>query len=443
MKRFLLFLLVAVTFLSLYGKNPKYIFLFIGDGMATPQRMIAEEFSVKTGRGRLAINSLPYHGTTRTSSATHVITDSAAAATAIACGEKTGNGRVGVSADGKRKLESVAYVAKKKGKKVGIVTSVTINHATPAGFYANRPNRSKYYEIALDLIASGFDYFGGGVVQKPNDKKSREYRGDIYQLAEKAGYKVVENKADFQKLRPGVGKVLARGNDSSLPYGIDKNKSVPTLAEFTAKGIELLDNPNGFFMMVEGGAIDWCGHANEAAGNLFEVLELDKAVKVALEFAKKNPDETLIVVTGDHETGGMTMGFAGSGKNMDFTLLGAQTVSIGTFKQKLDEAAKNNPEFSFEDAKKMLSENFGFVFNSSKDKMGINPSELKYLKESFEKGKLHDAARVVMNRKAGVGWSTGGHTALPVLTTSTGVKAEIFAGLYENTDIAKKIKSLL
>lgn len=443
MKRFLLFLLVAVTFLSLYGKNPKYIFLFIGDGMATPQRMIAEEFSVKTGRGRLAINSLPYHGTTRTSSATHVITDSAAAATAIACGEKTGNGRIGVSADGKRKLESVAYVAKKKGKKVGIVTSVTINHATPAGFYANRPHRSKYYEIALDLIASGFDYFGGGVVQKPNDKKSSEYQGDIYQLAEKAGYKVVKEKVAFQMLRPGVGKVLARGNDSSLPYGIDNDRNVPTLAEFTAKGIELLDNPNGFFMMVEGGAIDWCGHANEAAGNLFEVLELDKAVKVALEFAKKNPDETLIVVTGDHETGGMTMGFAGSGSNMDFTRLGSQTVSIGTFKQKLNEAAKNNPEFSFEDAKKMLSENFGFVFSSSKARMGINSSELKYLKEGFEKGKLHDAARVVMSRKAGVGWSTGGHTALPVLTTSTGVKAEIFAGLYENTDIAKKIKSLL
>lgn len=443
MKKIFITLLVALSLCSLYGKAPKYIFLFIGDGMSVPQRMVAEEFAVKTGRGKLAINSLQYHGTTRTGSASHVITDSAAAATAIACGEKTGNGKIGVSADGKRKLESVAKVAKKKGRKVGIVTSVTINHATPAGFYANRPSRGQYYEIALDLIASGFDYFGGGVVQNPNDKKSPEYKGNIYDLAAKAGYKVVKNKAEFQMLRPGAGKVLARGNDAALPYGIDNVSDVPTLAEFTAKGIELLDNPEGFFMMVEGGLIDYCGHANDAASNLFEVLELDKAVKVALEFAKKNPDETLIVVTGDHETGGMTMGVAGSGSKMDFTRLGCQNISVEVFRKELAKARKENPDFSFEDAQKMLSEKFGFIFKKSSDKMAINSKELKILRDGFAKDKLHDAARVVMNGKAGIGWTTGGHTALPVLTTSSGVKAEIFAGFYENTAIAEKIKSLL
>ncbi len=443
MKRILLLLCLGFCLVAWCGEKPKYIFLFIGDGMATPQRMIAEEFAVKTGRGRLAINSLPCHGTTRTSSASHLITDSAAAATAIACGEKTRNGRIGMSTDGQRHVESVAKVAKKKGKKVGIITSVTINHATPAGFYANRPSRNQYYEIGLDLVKSGFDFFGGGAVQKPNDEKSPEYRGCIYELAGKAGYKVIKGKDALQALRPGDGKVLARGRDGALPFGIDNDTTVPTLAEFTAKGIEMLDNPDGFFMMVEGGAIDKCGHANEAAGNLFEVLEFDKAVKVALAFAQKHPDETLIVVTGDHETGGMTMGFAGSGKTMDFTCLEYQKVSLATFLEKVDAARKANADFSFEDAKKMLSENFGLIFTKSRDKMAVNKKEMKILRDGFAKNKLHDAVRVVMSGKAGIGWTTGQHTALPVLTTSTGVKSEMFVGMYENTDISKKLKSLL
>ena len=437
-----LFLLSAVV---LYGRNPKYVFLFIGDGMATPQRMIADEFSRKTGRGQLAINTMPYHATTRTSSSSSLVTDSAAAATAIACGEKTKNGRIGMDHSGKRKLESVAYVAKKNGKKVGIVTSVTINHATPAGFYGHRPSRSQYYALGLDLINSGFDYFGGGGVAKNNDKKSPEYKGDIYKLAEKAGYKVVKNKKDLLALKKGCGKVLASGSTGALPYNIDRVKDVASLAEYTAKGIELLDNPNGFFMMVEGGAIDWCGHANEAAGNLYEVLAFDDAVKVALAFAGKHPGETLIVVTGDHETGGMTMGFAGTGYALYMERLANQKCSIGEFAKKVKAAKKDKKDFSFADARKMLEKDFGFKFsgNIKKDPMVLTSKELKTLEKGFKANKLHDAARIVMNGKAGVGWTSGSHTALPVLTTSKGVKAEIFTGFIDNTDIAKKLKTVL
>ena len=122
------------------GSAPKYVFLFIGDGMSTPQRMVAEEFSLNTGGGELAMNRMPYQSNTRTKSANSIITDSAAAATAIACGRKTNNGMLGVAPDGTR-LESVAEVAKGNGMKVGIITSVTINHATPAGFYAHRKRR--------------------------------------------------------------------------------------------------------------------------------------------------------------------------------------------------------------------------------------------------------------------------------------------------------------
>ncbi len=193
------------------SENPKYVFLFIGDGMSTPQRMIADEFSRKTGNGQLAINTLPYHATTRTCSANSLVTDSAAAATAIACGERTNNGRIGMNADGSKKLVSLAEVARDKGKKIGIVTSVTINHATPAGFYGHRKSRSEMYAIGLDLIASKFDYFGGGGVAKHNDKTSPLYKGDIYDLAAKAGYKVVGTREELLALKPGCGKVLAYG----------------------------------------------------------------------------------------------------------------------------------------------------------------------------------------------------------------------------------------
>ncbi|MCI5778234.1 MAG: alkaline phosphatase [Lentisphaeria bacterium] len=414
--------------------------------MSTPQRMVAEEFSRKIGRGPLAINAMPYHATVRTSSSSSLVTDSAAAATAIACGEKTKNGRLGMSGDGARKLDSVANLAKRNGRKVGIITSVTLNHATPGGFYANRNSRGEYYAIGLDLIASGFDYFGGGGVARHDDKTAPEYRGDIYKLAAEAGYKVIGSRADLLALKPGVGKVLAPGQkDSILPYSIDRDPAVATLAEYTAKGIELLeDAPKGFFMMVEGGAIDYCGHANDAAGNLREVLAFDDAVKVALTFAEKHPGETLIVVTGDHETGGMTMGFAGTGYAMYMERLAQQKCSVAAFAQKLKEARKARPEFSFEDAKPMLSECFGFKFGGEKgDPMVINAKELKALEDGFKSGKLDQAARKVMSGKAGIGWTSGSHTALPVLTTSVGKKAEIFTGFIDNTDIAKKLRTVL
>ena len=180
----LLFLAVFVCCLALSAgeKFPRYIILFIGDGMASPQRMVAEEFAVKSGYGKLAMNHLPFHATTRTASANSLVTDSAAAGTAIACGEKTENHRIGVGPDGKVRLESVAEYARKKGWKVGIVSTMVINHATPASFYGHRPARSQYYDLGLDLIDSGFDYFAGGGFNQKN-KGDKATRPDLYALA--------------------------------------------------------------------------------------------------------------------------------------------------------------------------------------------------------------------------------------------------------------------
>ena len=343
-KKLLLALLIVATatFTAFAEMKPvKYVFLFIGDGMSIPQRMMAERYMQLSGQGGLAINAMKNQAITYTNSASSFITDSAASGTAIACGEKTRNGTIGLNAKGE-KIESIAYVAQKAGKKVGIITSVTINHATPASFYGHNQSRSNYYNLGLDMIESGFDYFAGGGVNKNDDKKNKEYKGDIYDLAKKAGYKVfveIDND-DFKKLNSKSGKIMAFGSKEDIPYAIDADDDDLILADYVRKGIEVLDNPNGFFIMAEGGKIDWMCHANDAATVIKEVIDFDKAVKVALEFAKKHPDETLIVITGDHETGGLTLGFAGTGYTSYIDRLSLQKCSINVFVKKISEMRK-------------------------------------------------------------------------------------------------------
>ena len=459
-------LIAAVSALvsTAFASAPRNVILFIGDGMSTPQRMTADEFARKAGFPELVMNRLPYQATTRTCSASSLVTDSAAAATAIACGEKTYNGAVGVNASTNR-IDSSAVAAKASGRKVGIVTSVTINHATPAGFYGHRKNRGEGYGLGLDLLASGFDYFAGGGLDGHDDTNSPSYKGDIYALASGAGYTFVNaNAAAFRALKPGAGKVWYVACDGAMPFAIDADEwgaGLPTLAELTAKGIELLENDRGFFMMVEGGKVDWAGHANDAATNLREVLALDEAVRVALDYQKTHPD-TLVVTTGDHETGGMSMGFAGTGYAFYMDRLANQKCSSG----KIGEYIGANHPATFGDLKPFLAENFGFDFSGKKAKdnpMALSKEEIATLSRAFahdlemaKKGKKDDeaydahkisrlptAVKDIFSHKCGIGWSSGAHTALPVLTTAGGPGAERFLGFLDNTDISKILKELM
>lgn len=462
-KRLIFAASVFFAVLAFAGAKPKYVFLFIGDGMSTPQRMVAEEFVVKTEKGTLAMNRMPYQVNTRTKSSNSIITDSAASATAMACGEKTNNGMVGVTPEGKR-LESVAEVAKKSGMKVGIITTVTIVHATPAGFYAHRRKRGLSYQIALDLVASGFDYFaGGGVGGKHDDRRDPEYRGNVFDLARAAGYQVVSNRNDWAALKPG-SKSWSYFSAGSMDFSIDTDGSQPSLAALVEKGIEVLDNENGFFLMCEGGKIDYAGHANDAATSIRDVIALDDAIKVALEFMEKHPNDTLVMVTGDHETGGMSLGFAGTGGKFKVELLSGQKCSTERFSSIIKGMLRANPKLEFEKVKPLITEKFGLVFTRDrKNPMRVRSAERRLLVEAFEKDReyirkrvadttAHDVGRRyvfaatvknILASKAGIGWSSGSHTALPTLTTAQGAKADIIVGMQENTDIAIRLKRLL
>lgn len=194
-------------------------------------------------------------------------------------------------------------------------------------------------------------------------------------------------------------------------------------------------------MMVEGGLIDYAGHGNDAAINVYEVLAFDEAVKVALDFYHKHPEETLIIVTGDHETGGMTLVCVSSTLNVKY--FAHQKCSSAKVGSLVAEARKNDPEFDFEKAKSMLTEYCGFKFDNGAGHIKLDSKDVASLKEAFDKNELHHTIRIIINKKSGIGWTTYGHTALPVLTTAIGCKAEIFQGYIENTDISLKLKDIL
>ena len=438
-----------------FAAPPKYVFLFIGDGMATPQRQVAEAYSVKCGLGKLAMNHLPKQASTATKSANSIITDSAAAATAIACGELTRNGMLGITPDGRR-LESVAEFAKKRGMKVGMITSVAIAHATPAGFYAHRKSRGQSYAIGLDLIASGFDYFAGaGIFGRQNDKKSPDYRGNLFELAVKAGYRMAFSRAEWEKLEPGA-KTWSVFGSSSIGFDIDADGSRPGLAELLSKCIKLIDNPKGFFIMCEGGMIDYAGHANDAATNVRDMLALDAAVKVALAFLDSRPDETLVITTGDHETGGMSMGFAGVGNKFDIELLSGQKMSVGKFSEIVKKTIrKRKGEIAFDEMRPLIAESFSLTNLTAKEERKLSEAfrkDVESYRANVEDTTHYMAKRryvfagaviSVLNARAGVSWSTGSHTALPTLTTAKGAGEEILDGMTANSEIGIRLKKLL
>ncbi len=445
-----------------HGDSAKYIFFFIGDGMGLPQKTAAEAFSGK----RLTLDTFPVQGITTTHAADRFITGSAAASTALCAGTKTNIGMIGLDPEG-RPVKSIARMAREKGMKVGIVSSVSIDHATPAAFYANVPKRSMYHDIAHALAVSGFDYFGGGGLRDPKgERKGTEPKGDALEAIRKNGYRIVEDKSEFMALKAGDGKILAWNawlqDAGALPYTMDQRPEDVTLAEFTAKGIELLDNPDGFFMMVEGGKIDWACHANDGAASIRNTLAFDEAVRKAVKFYEKHPEETLIVVTGDHECGGLTLGFAGTKYASHFEVLGAQKVSFQKF---TDEVVKN---FSgdYEAMKKQITEHFGLKFEGDPeaDRMVLAVHEKAQIRDAYnrtmggEKEKAGDAETYllyggyepltvklthILNQKAGLAWTSYKHTGVPVATSAMGVGAESFNGYYDNTDVALKIMAAM
>lgn len=277
------------------------VILMIGDGMG-PKQVEAASILIHDKPGRLAMQQFPVKGSLTTKSANAEVTDSAAAGTALATGHKTNNGMISVSPDGKA-LKTILEACRDAGKATGLIATSTITHATPASFAAHVPNRGEEAEIAVQMLETRPNLmFGGGLglfLSRAVKGSARKDERDLLAEAREAGYSVVN---DEEEMAGASGEyVLGLFGLSSLETG----KVGPQIGAMTAKALELLGSAeNGFFLMVEGSQIDWGCHGNEQDYYLREIKAFDAAVKTAFEFAEAAGD-VLVVVTADHETGGM------------------------------------------------------------------------------------------------------------------------------------------
>lgn len=454
-------MMLTTNCLAQDAPNAKYVFLFIGDGMGPAQVFSTEVYKAslnnKIGREPLSFSQFPVQSYSTTFSANSFTTCSSASATAISTGTKTNNSFIGVDANGNR-LETVAEKAKKAGFKVGLTTTVGINHATPGGFYGHQRNRNMYYEIAKDLLVSDFDYMAGGGIISPNGKSGNEV--SIYQLLDSAGFKVAKTANEINALKKGDTKVVAINpghRKDETQWTIDNVKEALPLADFVKKGIEVLNNDKGFFLMCEGGKIDYACHNNDLASAIYEAMDFDKAVAVAVDFYNQHPDETLIIVTADHETGGLTL--ASSFRySIKPQLLQYQKVSLDSFNVKVANWAKLETKPSFNDILDSIKTDFGL----GNDALKLTDDEIAWLEESYSKDFLNnnvvnpnkhymdvrakglgEKAVYLLDNKAGFHFASGDHSALPVPVRALGQGADYFKGSIDNSDIPNIISKVM
>ena len=465
---------------------PKYIFLFIGDGMGNEQVQVTSFYKGTTENGGAVVSSplsfmeFPHTASVTTYDSTSFCPDSASTATSIATGYKTQSGTINMDPE----TLSVPYetIAEKlhsqKGWKIGVLTTVNMNHATPAAFYAHQASRNSYYAIGEELAASGFEYFAGGAFLSPTGEE--EDQTDILEVAANAGYTVATTQADAEALQPGAGNVLivseVVADGGSMSYDMDRAEGEWALSDYVQKGIDMLsDAENGFFMMAESGKIDWACHANDAAACVGDVLEMGNAVAVAVDFYNEHPEETLILVTADHETGGLGIGYKTTNYDTFLPNLAQQTVSYAKFDSDYVEGYIEN-QTAFEDALVDVKACFGLMAADDADAADADPAgengslvmtdyELEQLRAAYQRtletgsGSQDEMTQEdyelygtyqpfsmclchILNHKSGLDHTTYAHTGAPVNIYAVGCGSELFDGAIDNTEIYTKLAQL-
>lgn len=469
---------------------PKYVFMFIGDGMSYPQLQSTSDYlgalkdedyfqaqpslddnegATLDGPEYLNFMNFKTAGSAVTYDSNSFAPDSASTATSLSTGKKTYSGTINVDETGTKKYETITEkVHEQLGMKVGVISSVNLNHATPAAYYAHQSSRNDYYEIGKELVASDFEYFAGGGLKNPiGDDKEKEEE-NLYDIAAEAGYKVVKTQTEAEQLTADDEKVILidehLADSDAMAYEIDRTDDMWALSDYVEKGIEVLDNEKGFFMMCEGGKIDWACHANDAASTIRDTQAFADAVQVAIDFAKEHADETLILVTGDHETGGLTIGFAGTDYDTYLTLLESQKISFSKYDEDYVEAYREN-KTSFDDVLKDIEELFGLKTEGEQDdKLVLTDYEKEQLRVAYEKSvnetdtgmdeqqeyvmygsyePLSVTITHILNNKSGISFTSYSHTGLPVAVLAEGVNSEVFDGYYDNTEIYNKLAEML
>ena len=447
-----LFLLFAAVALGAAAKAPKYIFYYIGDGMGMGPVMAAQNYNRNILGNDKPLNMMqfPVVGWSQTWSANSDITDSAAAGTALSTGSKTKNSMLGMNADTVA-VTSVAKILFDEGYGVAVATSVAPDDATPGAFYTHVPNRGMLYEIGCDMAASGYQFVAGAGLRgtmtdgKPNDLLDRF-------AAE--GVQIVRGPEGIDAISSDRVLVLnpEGGSDHNIGYTIDSIAGALTLPMIARAALTQLErtSPDKFFMMIEGGNIDHALHGNDGGAAIKEILNFDQALGVAFDFYRQHPDETLIIVTADHDTGGMAIvkerGGKGGLANIDY-----QKVSKEEFSNFCKAMLKTRNIFTWDDMKEYLSENLGFFTHipvSEKAEARLK----KLFDDTFELRNTADQKTLyanfnafavegfnVFNDASGLAFTTTSHSGNVVPVFAVGCGADALKGFNNNTDIPAAI----
>jgi len=425
---------------------PKNIIMVIADGMGpaytTSYRYFNDDPSTELIEETVFDRLLVGSSSTYPARISGFVTDSAAGATALSTGYKTYNGAIGLDVN-KNSVETVLEFAKKQGKKTGVVVTSQINHATPASYLAHNESRRNYNAIADSYLDNGIKanvYMGGGW-----QYFIREDRNLVDEF-KAAGFQYIDNYSSLNNLKENT-PVIGLFGDTGLPYAID-DKDPQRLLTMTKAAIKQLENKNGYFMLVEASQVDWAGHSNDITTAMAEMSDLAVTMEYLEEYVKENPD-TLIILTADHSTGGLTIGANGKYE--------WHPEILRTMKRSPITSAKilSNQEITQQRLSELL--NFTVTQNETQQVQSakINAiEEISAYKKLDEKMKLKTikpdlsniisvAIKKIIDIRTNTGWTSGGHTAIDVPVHALGKSSEIFTGNIDNTDIAKQIFLLL
>ena len=443
--------------LQTYAQAPKYIFYIIGDGMGMGHITNAQVYNrtVMHNDRPLTMMQFPVASFATTHSASSDVTDSAAAGTALATGHKTKNSMLGMNPDTVA-VTSIAKTLFDNGYGIGLITTVAIDDATPGAFYAHVPNRGDYTAIGRQLAASGYQFAAGAGLRGTTDKAGNDT--GLFDDFARNGMKISYGMENLDTISP---RVLLLSTDTERPwtvgYTLDSIPGALNLPGMTAAGIRHMQRtcPERFFMMIEGGNIDHAGHANDGGTAIIETINFDQAIDLAHEFYLAHPDETLIVITADHETGGMSTGNNTTGYSAPLEALTGQKVSKESFSDYCKGILRSRMVYKWPDMKEYLAENLGF-WNT----VAVTDEQEKEIEEMFDRtfeqrNSAPDEETLyanfnafsslifrILNDNAGVGWTSTKHTGVVVPVFAIGVGAEKFAAMRDNTAIPRTIMEI-
>lgn len=448
-------------------KLVKYVFLFISDGASYTQKHLTELGSAE----RLFSNTLPVQGFITAAAADSNIADTAAAASAVSTGTLVPNGAVSMLSEGEGELPLITSLAGQNGYNVGIITDMPLDGPVPAAFYARSPKKQNYYDIAVQLKNSKVSLAVGGAFKRPKSFKKE----DLETVLRQSGFKQISSVKEDEKLP--AGKVVAAMKN--IPFAIDAAQDAPGLSLFVKKAMEKFGTEKGFFLVVSGSKINEAAEMHDTAAMMKQIRAFDDAVKEAYAFYEQHPDETLIIVTGTSETGGLSLG-ADRVEKLDVSIFEHQKISADAFKSAVNRFRRRRQAgATLEDFMPQIEKNFGLRILSREAKkelrekaksgdegaakalmMEISSTELSFLREAFRYSMMDSSKRPkteaylnkygsydplqiapvqILARRAGIEYTTFGQTAAPLPVAVVGNGAYFFTGSYPQRNLFEKI----